>query len=168
MKNRFNIGAIWHYEKERAGQIVKRMEEHNVMPMEMLNALLTHTFVSGETSLNPWYIAPFESDHTPVETDSYAVPGFTECTAYDESNRQLFIGGTALSGEISNVSNKVQFTWNDTKTIYGGMLTNIVTKGDTSDPNGLIASAAKFAASDSVVSGEISRIWVSITAANQV
>jgi len=94
---------------------------HNVVTDEGANAFLNCMF-HGSTQLNPWYILLFEDDYTPIVTDTYAVPGFTECTAYSETVRQTFVESAASSRSLDNISNKATVNINGTKSLYGAGL----------------------------------------------
>jgi hypothetical protein len=149
---------------------VKKWEEsaHNLVTTEgiahVLNALL-----HGSTQITTWYVVPFENDHTPAAGNTYAVPGYTECTAYDEIARQAYNEAEAAAGSVTNSANKATFTISDTKTIYGAALvgggTDADTKSDTAG-GGTLLCLATFASSRSVADDDTLQITYTFSAAD--
>jgi hypothetical protein len=160
--------SMWHREIWRDGKLIEKKVDRNTIPTAALNHILDICLDAG-TQITDWYVAPFETDTTPGLTTTYATPVYTESTAYDGATRPAFDPAAASGGVMTSVASKASFTWNDTKTIYGAALvgggTDADTKGDTAG-GGIIFSAAKFTAPDSVESADVSRIWVEITIAN--
>ena len=143
----------------------------NVCTIEGLNKLLDVMF-HGVTPIDPWYIVIFENNHTCVEADTYAVPGYTECTAYDEATRPEFVESAASGKALSNVANKATFTMSassPSKTLYGsapgrrGTAAN--TKGDTAG-GGVLYAAAKFTTSKPVDEGDTFKVTCTLTASD--
>ncbi|MBN2397109.1 MAG: hypothetical protein JXI32_01910, partial [Deltaproteobacteria bacterium] len=93
----------------------------NVMTDEGLDHLL-NVLLHGSTQITTWYVVPFEDDFTADGDETYAVPGFTECTAYDETNRVEFNEAASSGQSVTNSANKASFSINATKTIYGAAL----------------------------------------------
>lgn len=141
--------GVFDVEHRRKGDLLARVAGSNIIPTEGRNHILDVIF-HGATQVNPWYIAPFEGNYTPVAglTAATFTASATECTAYDESTRVAFNEGAAASGVIDNASNRAVFTMNATKTIYGGALLSVSTKSSTS---GTLVAAARFSTSRSVV-----------------
>src|SRR4030042_4730451 len=81
------LGSVWDFECfDKFGNL--KWEERarpNIIPNEGLNGALDILF-HGSTQITTWYIAIFESNTTPLSTHTYASPGYTESTAYDEAN----------------------------------------------------------------------------------
>ena len=134
--DKIKIGSIWKFEcrDKKTDQLKWMIEKHNVVTDEGLNALLNIMF-HGTTQITSWYILVYETNTTPNGNTTYAVPVFTECVAYDESTRVALNEAAASGKSISNTANKARFTFNATKTIYGGALvgggTGAATKGNT-------------------------------------
>lgn len=144
---------------------VKWVEEtQNLVVDEGLNHILDVQF-HGTTQVGTWYICPFESNHTPAAGNTYATPGYTECTAYDEANRPAFVEGAASSKSISNTGNRAVFTFNATKTIYGMAMVSLNTKGDTVG-GGVLWCSSRFSSSKNVDSGDIIEVTYTITSAD--
>jgi hypothetical protein len=121
----------------------------------------------GATQITTWYFVLFEADYTPLVTDTYAVPGYTETTAYDEATRPAFVEAESTAQSLDNSANKATFTFNTIKTIYGGALvgggTDPTVKGDTAG-GGTLYSSAKFSENKPVTSGDILKVWITLTA----
>lgn len=168
------LGSVW--DVECIGPDGKKKWEslgnRNVMTNEGLNHALDVIF-NGSTSPDPqvltWYVAPFEDDYTPLAGDTYAVPGYTECTAYTEANRVQFQSSAAASQSLSNTANKATFNMNATKTVYGAGLigggTAAATKGDTAG-GGVLLCAAKFSSAKPCENGDTLKITGTVNASN--
>jgi len=108
----------------------------------------------------------YEDDVTPTTATTYAVPVFTECTAYSEANRQAYVEAAASSQSITNSANKATMTINATKTIYGAALvgggTDGNTKGDVAG-GGYMYCASKFSEAKPVENGDTIKITITIT-----
>ena len=163
------IGSIWEvtcinkYGKEKWKEI-----NPNVCTAEGINALLDIMF-HASTQITTWYILIFESDTTPADGTTYAVPVFTESTAYSEGNRQAFDEAAASSKSITNSASKAAFSINATKTIYGGALVGGGTDADTKDDQaggGTLFCASKFGSSKSVENGDTLNVQITITGAD--
>jgi hypothetical protein len=141
-------------------------ERRNLVTNQGKNANLNIMF-HGATQIATWYFVLFENDYTPLVADTYAVPGYTETTAYTEATRPEFVESASTAQSLDNSASKATFTFNATKTIYGGGLvgggTAATTKGNVAG-GGTLYSAAKFAESKSVVSTDILKVWVTLTA----
>ncbi len=167
---RFKLGSIWKLEcrDKKTGAIKWEEEKHNVVTDEGIDALLNIMF-HGSTQITTWYILLYESNTTPTGSTTYATPVFTECTAYDEANRPAFNEGVASAKSISNSSNKARFTFNASKTIYGGALvgggTGASTKGNTAG-GGTMFCASLLDSSKVVTDDDYIDITVTISGAD--
>ena len=168
MKSVIPIGTWWEFEHYRNGKLIDQWEQKNVTTDEGLNAMLDIMF-HGSTQITTWYIGLFEDNYTPLVTNTYASPGFTESTAYDEANRVAYNEAAASSKVTTNSANKATFTINATKTIYGAFLvgggTGANTKSDTAG-GGVLFASSQFAASKSVVDNDVLMVSCSITLAD--
>lgn len=145
-----NFVPIWH---ERI---------HNLVVNESLDDVLDVYFKSGTQSAN-WYIAIFGSDSTPAAGWTYATPVCTEFTNYDESTREAWTTGSVSSQSLDNSASPAEFTCTSgTNTIYGAMLNNVSTKGDTGSGTGILYSAARFGASRPFNTAEVLKIVITI------
>lgn len=126
--------------------------------------------LSGGSPITVWYVTTFEDDYTPLSTNTYASPGYTECTAYDEATRPAWTEAGVASKIITNSASKATFTFNATKTIYGGALvgggTAASTKGDAAGGGKLICSSQFTTGEKSVVDDDVLKVTVTITGSN--
>jgi len=166
--HKIGIGSVWTTECFRSGKLLWTEIVHNVMTDEGLTEMLEIMFHSG-TQLTAWYVGIFEDNYTPLITNVYATPGFTESTAYDESVRQTFVPAAAAAKSITNAASKATFTMNATKTIYGGFLvaggTDADTKADAAG-GGILMCSAQFDTSKAVVSADVLKVTVTISASD--
>ena len=165
---RIPIGTLWEFEHYRQGKLIDQWKQGNVTTDEGLNALLDIMFHDA-TKIATWYLAVFEDNYTPLVSNTYATPGYTECTAYTEAARVAFVEAAASSKVITNSANKATFTFNATKTIYGASLVGggsaPTNNTDTAGGGTLFASSA-FATSKSVVATDILLVSCTITLAD--
>jgi hypothetical protein len=168
-KHNFLVSTHWVvecYDNDGKLKFIERME--NICTAEGLNRLLDVMF-HGTTQITPWYIVIFENDYTPIDGNTYATPGYTECTAYDEATRPEFVESAASSKSLSNTANKATFTINATKTLYGASLvgggTAASTKGDAAG-GGVLYAGAKFSSSQGVESGNTFKVTCTITSSD--
>lgn len=165
--------STWNWEHWRkfngVYQLIDTWTVPNVSTDEGLTNMLGVHF-SGDTQITAWYIAVFEDNYTPLITDTYASPGFTESTAYDESTRPQWSEGGAAAKSIDNTASKASFTFNDTKTIYGSSLmgggTDADTKGNTGG-GGVMYCASPFSSgSKPVVNTDILKVGMGVQLAD--
>ena len=162
--------TITTYEVEhwRDGKLLSRTIDSNTCTAEGLNALLDIMF-HASTQITTWYVEIFESDTTPSDTTTYAVPVYTPSSAYDEATRPEYEEAAASSKVTTNSANKATFTISDTKTIHGAALVGggsaATTKADVAG-GGTLFSASKFSASKPVVDNDVLTVTISITVAD--
>lgn len=168
----FGFCNIWNFEcgnyvmdgGERIWVPKWKEKIHNLVVTEALNDVLDVYFKSGTASAT-WYLAIFGSDSTPAAGWTYAVPVCTELTNYDEATREEWIEGTIAAGSVDNSASPAEFTCTSgTNTIYGAMLNNVSTKGDTASGTGVLFSAARFSSSRPFNTAEVLKIVVTINA----
>jgi len=168
LRQKARVSSRWDWELWREGKLIDSWAELNVCTNEGLDALLDIMF-HASTQLTTWYLLIFETDTTPSSATTYAVPVFTECTAYTEGTRPAFNEAAASSQSLTNSANKATFTINATKTIYGAALvaggTDANTKGNVAG-GGTMYCASKFAASKAVISGDVLRVTCTLTASD--
>lgn len=165
---RIPVGTLWEFEHFRKGKLIDQWQQGNVTTDEGLDAFLDIMF-HGSTQITTWYMCTFEDDYTPLITNTYAVPGYTECEAIGEATRPAFVEAAASSKVMTNSASKATFTYNATKDIYGAALvgggTDGDTKGDAAGGGTLFASSA-FDTSKSVVNTDVLLITCTITLAD--
>ena len=173
----FQVGSIWqweHWRKNKYGpasryMLLSKWADHNLCTDEGLTSLMDIYFSDG-TQITSWFVVIFEDSHTPAAGDTYAVPGFTESTAYDEATRPAWQEAGVSSKTITNSANKATFTMNATKTIYGGALVGGGTAEDTKDDQaggGVLYCESTFASgSKPVVDDDVLKVTITITGAD--
>lgn len=168
VKSIIPVGTWWKIEHYRKGQLIDHWEQKNVNTTQGLNHMLDVTF-HGTPAIGTWYMGLFEDDYTPLITDTYASPGFTESTAYDEATRVAFVEAEATARVTTNSANKATFTISASKTIYGAFLcgggTDPTVKGNTAG-GGVLFASSKFATAKSVVDNDVLLVSCSITLAD--
>jgi hypothetical protein len=152
--------SFWEFELWRAGKMIDHWVDHNLCTNEGIDYYLDVAF-SGGTAITSWYVALFEDNHSPAAGDTYAVPGYTECTAYDEANRPGWQEAGVSSQIITNSANKASFTIYGASLVGGG--STPATKGDSVGGGTLFGSAQFASGSKSVVDDDILKVTVSIT-----
>jgi len=170
-KVNFLVRSHWDIEcYDRNGKLKFTGHAENCCTAEGLNKLLNVMFHAA-AAISTWYIALFETNTTPLDTHTYAVPGYTECTAYDETVRQEFVEAEATGKSMSNTAAKATFTMNATKTLYGAALVGGGSpangKGDTAG-GGVLYAAAKFDTAKPVESGDTFKVTCTLTASDVV
>ncbi len=163
------VGGMWEVVCRRPDGTIKWTERvHNLITNEGLDHILD-VVLHAATQITDWYVAIFEDDHTPASSDTYATPGYTECTAYDEAARQEYEEAAASSQSITNSANKATFTMSATKTIYGAALvgggTDGSTKGNTAG-GGTLLCAAQFSSSRGVEDDDTLEVTYTVSAAD--
>lgn len=165
---RFLVESVWDVEHWRRKKMLSKTRDHNICTDEGLNALLDIMF-HGATQITTWYIAIFESDTTPAAGTTYAVPVYTESTAYTEGARVAYVEAAASSKVMTNSASKATFTMNATKTIYGAALVgggSAPTDNTNTAGGGTLYCASQFASNKSVESGDVLKVTVTITGAD--
>jgi hypothetical protein len=167
-RQNYLVQSVWDVEHYRAGELIDREQVHNVCTAEGLNKLLDVMFHAA-TQITTWYVAIFETDTTPSDTTTYAVPVYTESSAYDEATRPEYVEAAASSKSMTNSANKASFTISATKTIYGAALVGggsaASTKADTAG-GGTLYCAAKFTTSKPVEDDDVLKVTVTLTASD--
>jgi len=125
----------------------------------LFNIYFRGTAAIGST----WYLG-LKNTGTPASTDTMASHGtWTENTSYSNSTRPTWTSAAASGSgtvTITNSASAAVFNINGTTTIYGCFLTSDSTKSGTS---GTLFSAADFATSRSVLSGDTLTVTYSIS-----
>ena len=87
---------------------------------------------------------------------------WSEITSFSESNRPTLTLGTVASKSVDNSASKALFTQTATTSIVGAFLATNNTKGGTA---GTLYGAVDFSSPQSVVSGDVLLVTVTLTAA---
>ncbi len=175
MKSGAGLTSRWDWELWRDGKCIEQWSDHNRVTDEGLDHLLEAVFSDG-TQITDWYVSIFEDDHTPAAADTYATPGYTESTAYDEATRPAWSEAGVAAGDVSgkkvtNSASKASFTMSATKTIYGGSLvgggTDANTKGNTAGGGVLYCASAFSSGSKGVEDDDVLKVSITVTAMDE-
>jgi len=149
-------------------QVISKSSCENIITDEGLNADL-NIMLHAATQITTWYCVIFESDTTPNGAETYAVPVYTETTAYDEATRPEYEEAESTAQSTTNSANKAVFTASATKTFYGAALvgggTGASTKGNTAG-GGTLLCAGKFATAQPVIDGNVVNLTYTITSSD--
>ena len=146
---------------DKLGRVIDTFEEHNLMPTEGLNHMLSAVFKAA-TQVPTWYIGLYEGNYTPAGTDTAATfpAAATESTAYTSATRVAWVPGTAAAGVLDNTASKAEFVGNATKTLYGGFMSSVAAKGATT---GTLISAVRFSSPRTLDADSTLRVTAGIT-----
>jgi len=168
MKNKhqkITISSQWHVEHWRGDDMISERVEENICP----NAYIDHVLDvvhSGGTAVATWYVALFSDNHTPAAGDTYATPGYTEATSYDEATRPVWTEAGVSSQSITNSASKANFTMNgNDASIYGAALVSSPTPGNTAATGNVLGPVSQF--SGGAISGisddDVLKIYITIS-----
>ena len=162
------ITSHWDWEHWRGGKLIDEWDERNLCTNEGLDSVLNIMFHAA-TQITVWAVAIFEDDYTPLSTNTYAVPGFTESEAYAAAVRPDYVEAAAASQSITNSASKAEFAINATKTIYGAALvgggTDYNTQSDAAG-GGTLFSSSQFSSSKSVDNGDTLKVTITISSSD--
>ena len=172
-QHKLNLGAIFHLEHWRKNELIGEHHAENLCPDEFINYMLD-VGLSDATQLTDWYVLIFNDNHTPAAGNTYATPGFTESTAYDETTRPAWVEAGVSSKSITNSASKATFTMTGVDTsIYGAAIVggvhatdgNIDTKDDQTASPGVLGPLAQFTggAVTGIVDDDVLKVYVTIT-----
>lgn len=142
-------------------RVVDIAQACNIIPTEGRNSILGVAF-NAQAQVTTWFCGVFENNYTPIAGDTMATfpAAAGEVTVYAEATRPIWNEAAPSAGVITNSANPAVFTFTATKTLFGAFMSSVSTKGATT---GVLVSAAKFAASKGVDSGDIGRLTASVT-----
>lgn len=157
LHSRAEMGFTFYVEVlDRHGRVGQREVVHNLIPQEGLDHTMGVVFKSA-TQVPTWYIALYEGNYTPVPgTKASTFPtDATECTAYSQSTRVEFNEGAVITGSVDNSANRAEFTFTQSKTVYGGVISSAAAKGATT---GVLISAVRFSSPKVLETGDTLRV----------
>ena len=166
MKDSARFRGIWEIEvyEKAGGKLLSKSQCHNIITDEGLNHLL-NVVLHDTAKKATWYCELFESDTTPDGSETYAVPVYTECEAYDEATRPEFNNAASSAESTTNSANKAVFTMNASKTLYGASIVSVNTKGDEAG-GGVLFCCGKFGTAQPVISGNVINLTYTVTASD--
>ena len=150
-------GFTYTIDLYRNGEFIERTVDHNIVPTQMLNHILSAMF-KGDSVSPTYYVGLYEGDYTPVAGDTMAAfpAAATELTAYAEAGRPTVVFGSVASGNVDNTASKATFTGNTPgKQAKGGFISTSPNKGGT---GGTLCSAVQFASPRAIGPGEELRV----------
>ena len=154
--------------RDKAGNIKWEEHVHNLVTNEGLNHILD-VILHGSTQITTWYVAPFNTNTTILATHTYAAPGYTETSNYDEATRQAYNEAAASGQSITNSANPATITCSATETVYGCGLVGggsaPTTKGNTAG-GGTLLCAVLFSTARAVVDNDSLEITYTLSAAD--
>jgi hypothetical protein len=158
------VGGSFHAELIRDAKIIDEWDFDNIVVNEGLNSALNVIF-NGVTQITSWYIGLFQGNYTPVPTDTAATiaANSTESSAYTAGVRQGFVPASSTAQVSTNSASKASFTFSSGVTIYGAFLASTAT---INGATGVLMSAARFATSRVVDSGDQLLLTYSFSAAS--
>jgi len=163
------ITSHWDWEHWRDGKVIDTWDERNLCTNEGLDSVLNIMFHAA-TQITVWAVVIFEDDYTPLSTNTYAVPGFTESEAYAAAVRPDYVEAAAASQSITNSASKAEFAINATKTIHGAALVGgggatYNTQSDVAG-GGTLFSSSQFSSSKSVENGDTLKVTITISSSD--
>lgn len=161
-----NVSVAGRYDCQivRDGKVIDEWSQENLVVNEGLNALLNVMF-NASTQITTWYCGLFEGNYTPVASVTAATisSASTELTAYVAATRPEYNEAASSAQSTTNSANRANFVFNATKTVFGAFLISSSVKNSTT---GTLFSAARFATSKSVESGDELLLTYTVVAAS--
>lgn len=169
IKSGLRIGGTFHIEcVDKDGNLKWVEDTHNLITNEGLNHIL-NVVLDAATQITTWYCVISETNTTAAAAMTYAVPVYTETTAYAPGTRPEYVEAASVSQSTTNSASKAVFTCNATKTFYGAALVGggaaATTKGNTAG-GGTLLCYAKFTASRAVVDTDVCNLSYTLSAAD--
>ena len=156
------VGSYWEFELVRAGKVVWRSANHNLVTTAGLNKLLDATF-SGGLASPTWYVGLVAATPTFAAADTASAhAGWTEDTNYAAAVRATLTPGTIASGTFSNSASKASYTFSSSTTVAGAFLIDSSVKGGSTGT--LFSEVAFTGGSQAVIAADVLNITVTVTA----
>jgi hypothetical protein len=136
----------------------------NLTVNEGLNDILNR-YWKGSSYTAAHYIGLTGNSPTVAAADTLAShAGWTEVTAYSESNRQALTLGTVAAQSVNNSASKATFTINDDGVDIGGAF--VATNNTKGGTTGVLVGGAALSANRTLNTGDTLTITVTATAAS--
>mgnify|MGYP001360965514 CR=1 FL=1 len=171
VKRRPIIQSIWDVVcEDRNGKEKWHEVCKNLVTNQGLQTLLDVMFLAGtQIVVADWLVALTEDGASATSASTYAVPVYTECTAY-AGNRKAYVGVRSAQ-TITNNASKAVFVINATKSLLGGALVGgaaagLDTPGNTAGANCKLYCSIDFSALKPVVDTDTVSITITLTAAD--
>lgn len=144
--------------------LIHVQKSSNIVTDEGLDCALNSLL--GNDNVATWYLALVETDTSPAAGMTYAVPVFTESTAYDEANRVTYVDVPSSGQMITNSASPGVFTISDTKSFYGGAMMSFATKGNTAEAGAILLCYSKFPVQRDLVDDDVLNMTYVMNAAD--
>lgn len=117
---RRSISGAFDLEHVSGGLVVARRRVKNIVTNEGVNKALEVHFAGG-AQISTWRLALVKSNTTPLDTMTYASPGFVEVSGSDitETARPVWTPGAVAAKAVNNNASVGVFTVNAAYTAYG-------------------------------------------------
>jgi len=167
MRGKLALGGVFTLtcRSKKSGKVKWIEKTPNIVTNEGLDHILNVHFHAA-TQITTWYCALFNTNTTPLAAHTYAIPGYTESTDYDEATRQAYVEAEASSQSMTNSANRAVFTISDSTTIYGAALVSSSVKGDTAAAGAVLFASGLFTNSKSVDDDDILELQYTLTSAD--
>ena len=156
------LGSVWEvvcYDAE-GEEKWREVNDNLVVDVGLDDVLSSYFKGSGYTAA---HYGGVKGAGTPGAADTMAShSSWAEITSFSESNRPTLTLGTVASKSVDNSASKALFTQTATTSIVGAFLATNNTKGGTA---GTLYGAVDFSSPQSVVSGDVLLVTVTLTAA---
>jgi hypothetical protein len=155
-----------HYKIEafdKDGNLKWEEDFHNLVVTAGLNDSLDKHF-KGSSYTAAWYVGLINGSPTIDAGDTMAShAGWTEVTAYSETNRQTLTLGAVSGGSVNNSASKAVFSINANSTVIGGAF--VVTVNTKGGSTGTLYGAGEFSANRTLDNGDTLNVTITLTAA---
>jgi hypothetical protein len=161
--------GIWEIEVfNKHKTLLSHCQFQNLLTDEGLNHIL-NVILHAATQITTWYVVLSETNTAAAAGMTYAVPSFTETTAYGEATRPEYVEANSTAKSTTNSANKAVFTANASKTIYAAGLVGggsaATTKGNTAG-GGTLLCYGLFGTAQPVISGNVVNATYTLTSAD--
>lgn len=159
MESKGKCGFVYTVEAlDKDGNLLERERVHNVMPVEVLNYIVSAAFKQGP-QFGQWYAGLYQGSYAPTGQEEMATfPSMAqEFTGYEGAGRPAIVFGPVANGRVDNMASPIELTFTQDVEVRGGFVTNGSGKGSTS---GLCASVVRFSSPKRPGVGGVLRIYI--------
>ena len=165
----YHVSSYKNRKDYTAGIPQRTIVSENIVTKQGMNSL-NNAYFRATGTISYWYIIPFSTNTTCVNTMTYESPVFTEFVDYEETLRQVWSPAASANEVISSVATPAVITINvgSTTILYGCALVGgpagVSAKGNTGVSGAIMYSASLFSGGSlSVEDGYLIAIWAAIT-----
>ena len=166
-RGKLSLGGVFKLEcfSKKTGEKKWETETPNIVTNEGLDHVL-NVYLHAATQITTWYLAIFEDDHTCAAGDTYAVPGYTESSSYDEATRPAYVEAASTARSTTNSASKGTFTISATKTIYGAALVSSSVKDDVAAASAVLFASGSFTTAKACTDDDVLELTYTISSAD--